>query len=176
MRNLLLLGIVGLIVGAGGRVAWNKAVTGPSVDEPFFATIEGRLPTDIEREGERFAGLVVSASDVLTCEDLGRQLREFERQELEPNGLPLDVWVYDDSIGAVAEFIALERLNVRAIRSIDPTSLLGRSPLTPAVFVARADGSFEGIAYENRTRLVRSISFVDLVDVGRIVEERHVRH
>jgi hypothetical protein len=169
MKRVVVLIAFGILAGFGTRIGieWLPSLRGEGASAvPQHAEIEGSVPRTLRTSDPARAIVVLSGADVATCEDLGRQLREFQRLEVTPNGLPMDVWVYDDDpSGAVARFIGNERLAVRNIFAIDPQEALVRDGLTPAVLVVHGDGEYTGIAYRNRTKVVRAISFAELLDL-----------
>lgn len=171
MRKVLAIALCGLVTGFGGRVAWQSVPRTASPD-PLFEDFSGQLPTSplsVEDSGQ--VVLIVSAADIASCEDLGRQVRELIRTQVEPAGLALTVWAYDDAVGDVARFVQDERLRTGDVLSVNPSELLGVAPKTPAVVVVDRAGKYYGLSYLNRTRLVRSTSFADLLDVGAFLSD-----
>lgn len=171
MRKMLAIALCGLVTGFGGRVVWQSAPQTSSVD-PLFEDFSGQLPRrSLSAEANEQVVLIVSGTDILSCEDLGRQVRELVRTQLDPEGLELTVWAYDDAEGDVARFVKNERLRTGAVLSVHPEDVLGTAPRTPAVVVVDRTGKYYGLSYLNRTRLVRSSSFADLIDVGALLAD-----
>jgi hypothetical protein len=110
----------------------------------------------------------LTASDVESCEDLGRQLRQFGRLML-----PADqVIVLTDkaSADAVNGFLRIERVTVqRQVAYPDgewpPVRVAdGTRPVSPFVAMLNSDGTIEhGVSYIDRWIGVRGASFADIL-------------
>ncbi|MDZ7779498.1 MAG: hypothetical protein U5R14_06090 [Gemmatimonadota bacterium] len=171
MRKMLAVALCGLVTGFGGRIAV-QALPGTVTEDPLFEDFSGQLPDALPaREASEQVVLIVSGVDVLSCEDLGRQVRDLIRTQVEPAGLELTVWRYDDASGDVERFIREERLRVGDVQPVNPEKVLGTTPTTPAVVMLDGAGRYAGVSYLNRTSLVRTTSFVDLLDISAFLSE-----
>ncbi|HEX6041015.1 hypothetical protein [Longimicrobium sp.] len=106
--------------------------------------------------------LALGASDVGTCEDLGRQARELQRWADRRN-LRFIVWVEQDSADVLDMFLRRER--IRPVSVIRSASLLvsgnQQATATPAAFLVQPDGTVQGTAHPDRVSNVRTRSFAD---------------
>ena len=124
----------------------------------------GVFPPGLTREllgGARDSAVVaaVHARDCLTCEDLGRQLRELAGAVGGETRLVLAVPAGDTA--RVKEFVRSERIrNVQLAAYTAPLRLNGIDVPTPAAFVLGRDGRVRrGISHPERERNVRPVSF-----------------
>jgi hypothetical protein len=109
--------------------------------------------------------IVLTAEDCLTCEDLGRQLRELRRST------PLRVVIAAESISVavVTTFLAREHLVAVPVIAIPHTSVLadGRPFTTPAAFiVTMASGEASGVSHTRRFKYARARSFREELGFG----------
>jgi hypothetical protein len=110
--------------------------------------------------------VVLRGRDLLVCEDLGRQLREFSRAA--SAGLPMVVWTDTRGAPRVNAFLVREHVRSAQRDSIDVDGLLdsGEKIITPAVLLAsRIDGEASGIAHSRRFPNIRLRSFAQELDI-----------
>jgi hypothetical protein len=104
--------------------------------------------------------VAVRGSDLVNCEDLGRQLRELSRAV--PEGWGMGILVDAPGQEALAKFLTRERIRGVPVFVADPAALLadGSKVATPAALVAGRDGVVRaGVSHPSRFRNVRSRSF-----------------
>ncbi len=114
--------------------------------------------------------IVLTAEDCLTCEDLGRQLRELQRA----TPLPIVVAAESISIPVVTTFLGREHLRAVQVVAIAHASVLadGRRFTTPAAFiVSTASGELSGVSHTRRFKYARARSFRE--ELGFAGTEEH---
>ena len=105
---------------------------------------------------------VVTAADLLTCEDLGRQLRELRRSVPDEPGWGMAVLVDAAGRPELERFLRRERVPRVAVLEGDPGALLAGAehPGTPAAMVVDGEGGIHaGVSHPLRVRNTRSRSF-----------------
>ncbi len=124
--------------------------------------ITGRLSAMQPPLGQRRAlVLFLRARDCVTCEDLGRQLREVQHTtRLRP--LPLVLVAPADEAREVLDYLAAQKVDVATTIAADPdTVLANRQPVpTPAMVLVDARGGIvSGTAHPKRLPNLRLQSF-----------------
>ena len=144
---------------AGNRLS--DPATIETVTGVLTATALGRLKfADSE---DQLAVLLLRGKDVLTCEDLGRQVRRLQRA-IASRGLSLVVWSDPDGRGIVETWLKRERIRAERHITADLRSIVrGRESLaTPAVLLVESDGRVvQGVAHPVRVPNVRPRSFAE---------------
>jgi hypothetical protein len=110
--------------------------------------------------------VVLRGRDLLVCEDLGRQLREFGSAA--GADMPMVVWADTRGAARVNAFLAREHVRFAQLDSIDVDGVLdsGAKISTPAVLLAsRIDGEASGIAHSRRFPNVRLRSFAQELEI-----------
>jgi hypothetical protein len=118
--------------------------------------------------------IVLTAEDCLTCEDLGRQLRELRRA----TALPVVIAAESISAPVVATFLEREHLIAVPVVALPHASVLadGRRFSTPAAFiVALSTGDLAGISHTKRFKYARARSFRDELGFGGTEGQTSVR-
>lgn len=144
----------------------------PSVEsfdyDAAMVRVSGRLSTEATRalarvaEGDTGLAVVITAVDVQTCEDLGRQLREL-RRAYGPNRR---IAVWGDSVKpeVLERFLRRERIGGVTVSPIPLTGILAdrKRMWSPAAIVATRDGRIiDGVGHTLRARNVRLRSFAE---------------
>ena len=113
--------------------------------------------------GQRHTVLaVVTAADLATCEDLGRQLRELRRAVPAQPGWGMAVMIDGAGRAELERFLRRERVPYVALLEGDPRALLdgAEHPGTPAVVVLNGEGRIQaGVSHPLRVRNTRNRSF-----------------
>lgn len=141
----------------------------PPVEMPWPRPVAGGLTPAARSAVAEFASaapfvlVVLRGRDWLTCEDLGRQLRELEHRN--PS---LTYVIATDSADVVQSFARRERLRWRVL-GLRPGDVVDGYPAlpTPAVLVVREGGArLAGVSHPERVPNARFRSFADeLADV-----------
>lgn len=121
-----------------------------------------QLATAIPARGSSML-LLVTAQDCLTCEDLGRQLRELEHTTRAQH-LPLIVVARATDTADIAVYLRRQRVQVAAIVAEAPDSAVTSSTgiLTPAVAIVDAHGTIvRAVSHPRRLPNVRVRSFAE---------------
>ncbi|HEX8319648.1 hypothetical protein [Longimicrobium sp.] len=152
--------------GAPGRMRTQMAPpTAAGLDSATIA-VQGALTTGAASATAasmpRGMGLLVvlRRADILTCEDLGRQLRELESRG---GGLPLVVMADTGAAEELRAFVRRERVKA-AVVEVETRQVLNDTPalFTPAVLVVRDGGArVAGIVHPKRFSNARVRSFAD---------------
>ncbi len=185
IMSVLGVGVLMALLGASASRMLTPAAPAragvPSVDpsqtpEPDFdsatARISGMAGAALMEALRRHNGsadsviaIVLTAEDCLTCEDLGRQLRELRR------ATPLPVVIAAESLSApvVATFLDREHLVTVPVVALPHASVLadGRRFTTPAAFIVTlGSGELAGISHTKRFKYARARSFRDELGFG----------
>lgn len=168
--TMLLVALVGVGTGTALRhlpLAAGDAAPAPAAPRPPARTrpVTGVMPPVLTREllGARGDSAVVAAvrgRDCLTCEDLGRQLRQLVSAV--GGGMPVVIAMPARDSVRVKNFVRTERIrNVDLAVFTVPLKLQDGSIVpTPAAMVVGRDGRVRrGIAHVERERNVRAVSF-----------------
>jgi hypothetical protein len=126
----------------------------------FTGTLSGRAAHDLAAAGNGSAlAVVIRASDVRTCEDLGRQLRALRRAY----GPQRTLTVWTDTAAALEAFVRQEHLARTVVRPLPPREVMadGRDLATPAALVAEDGRVVEGVSHTKRAPNARLRSFAD---------------
>lgn len=110
--------------------------------------------------GDTLLALLITSEDVVTCEDLGRQIRDLRRAY----GLrrPIAVWTDSTRLDVIRTFLHRERIANTVVGPVPPTAVLadGKRIPSPAALLATRDGKvIEGISHTLRAPNVRLRSF-----------------
>lgn len=157
----------GLVSGVGSRSLMPRPTASDFPEAPTWEDYKGTLDLGSrgDSQAKRGLALAVTSTDFRRCEDLGRQLRRFLRDEVADPEVTLEVWLpsWADS-AVVAAFLRSEFLPIGTIRPM-PWVDLGnvQAIATPALFILEPDGQLRGVGYTNRMRHVREVSFVDVL-------------
>jgi hypothetical protein len=107
---------------------------------------------------------VVTANDLGSCEDLGRQLRELRRAVPDQPGWGMAILVDQAGMTGLRIFLQRERVGRIPVLVGDPRAYLEgqQHPGTPAAVVLHRDGSITaGVSHPLRVRNTRSRSFAE---------------
>jgi hypothetical protein len=119
---------------------------------------ETALPTG---NWSRAVAIVMTERGWLSCEDIGRQLREL-RREASARGVPVIFWTDHKSFDPIATQLRRERLGGISLVALDDMDLRadGVSIVTPAVVHFDSDGQLvSGVSHPERYPNVRPVSF-----------------
>lgn len=153
--------------GGGDADLPRKAAAPPTAQDYASSTLAitgelteaARAALAAQPEGERALLVVLEGRDWLTCEDLGRQLRELNGAR---GTRPLMVATDSASAETVRSFLRRERVRAPVV-ALGPQSVLVQEPKlrTPAVLVVHDGLRGEGVSHTRRFANTRIRSFAE---------------
>jgi len=132
-------------VPVSGRLELTRVATAALPTDPWTSAI----------------AVLITASAMQTCEDVGRQLREL-RRESSARGVPMVIWTDEKSLQTVTMELHRERLSGIRVSAVRDLGLLasGESVTTPAVIHFDGEGRvITGVSYPESHPNVRPVPF-----------------
>lgn len=175
-RLVAVAGALAAVLFLGRTASLTRAAPGAAAPPPVetfdydaaLVRFTGQLSEAATRElrgldlagGDTALVLVITEQDVLTCEDLGRQIRELRRAYGADR--PIAVWADSAGSGLLRSFLRRERIARATVGTVPPSAVLsdGTGLWTPAAILATPDGRIvEGVSHTRRSPNVRLQSF-----------------
>lgn len=162
---LLVAGALAAAVTAGARRGPKEG--GGSANRDAAVAVEGRLTAGAAEAVRRAAGgpyallLVLDRRDLLSCEDVGRQLRALQRTT--GRDLPLLLASRPEDASDLVVAIRREKVRIAAIVPVSSTRVLeNHRPIqAPALLVVLPSGAARGITHPVRSPNVRTLSWAE---------------